>query len=83
MAANSNHSELVRILVENGANPNIPDAEGNNGNCFINIWRPTVVSKMHCLNFSALHYAVSKGSVEAVKVLLIESSVDPFSVNQK
>uniref|UniRef100_A0AC34G078 FYVE-type domain-containing protein n=1 Tax=Panagrolaimus sp. ES5 TaxID=591445 RepID=A0AC34G078_9BILA len=31
IAATSNHSDLVRILIENGGNPNIPDFEGNNG----------------------------------------------------
>lgn len=90
IAAYNDYENLCIILIENGAKSNAVDYDGNNGTFFnILIYYGISSHWFHIifigvlLLFSALHIAVSHGSVSSVNVLLGDPNLDPRAANHR
>ena len=87
LAAESGHTEIVEILLEHGAHPNLPDIEGTTPlHLSIYYRHPATVEALikHDANpnaqnyqgFTPLHFAAENGDLTVVEILL-EHGADP------
>lgn len=83
MAVEGDYSSIISILLENSANPDHADEEGNNGMyvCMRNtiVWFTDSVL-MNCI---ALHSAMMFGNESCIRIILEDSDINLGAANMK